>query len=158
MEAAAKQQSLKPRGKEAPFHLGQTRELAPGVTLFLGSWNASVIKQDDGLLMIECPLSSSYAAGLLGEAKERNPGSRIVGVLSTSDSWPHVGGIREVVSEDIPVYILDLNRPLLDRFLKAPHTLDPGTRSHDRPRRRTGGLCRKKWRWDAGPIESSCIR
>jgi hypothetical protein len=29
------------------------------------------------------------------------------------------------VSERLPVYILDLNRPLLDKMVSAPHTLDP---------------------------------
>ncbi len=46
-------------------------------------------------------------------------------VLSTSDSWPHVGGVRLAVAQGLPVYILDLNRPLLDKMMKAPHTLDP---------------------------------
>jgi len=46
-------------------------------------------------------------------------------VLSTSDSWPHTGGVRYAVSQNIPVYILDLNRPLLDKMMSAPRTLDP---------------------------------
>jgi len=40
-------------------------------------------------------------------------------VLSTSDSWPHTGGVRQAVAMDLPVYILDLNRPLLDRMMSA---------------------------------------
>jgi hypothetical protein len=125
MDPAAKQLSLTARGKEAPFHAGETVELAPGVTLFSGPWNVTTVRQDDGIVLIECPLSNKFVAGLLDEAKQRNPGSSIMAVVSTSDSWPHVGGIREAVAQRIPVYLLDLNRPLLERFVKAPHTLDP---------------------------------
>jgi|SRR5579863_6745926 len=125
MDASAKQQSLTARGKEAPFHSGETKELASGVTLFVGSWNATVIKQDDGILLLECPLSGKYIGGLLDEIRRRYPQSPIKAVLSTSDSWPHVGGIREAVAEGIPIYVLDLNRPLLERMVRAPHTLNP---------------------------------
>ena len=45
-------------------------------------------------------------------------------VLSTSDSWPHTGGVRHAVAQGLPVYLLDLNRPLLDRMIAAPHTID----------------------------------
>ena len=32
-------------------------------------------------------------------------------VLSTSDSWPHIDGIRFAVSQSFPVFILDAKRP-----------------------------------------------
>ena len=49
----------------------------------------------------------------------------IIAVLSTSDSWPHTGGVRQAVALGLPVYVLDLNRPLLDRMMSAPHTIEP---------------------------------
>lgn len=49
----------------------------------------------------------------------------IKAVLSTSDSWPHLGGIRYDVAQGLPTYILDLNQPLLDRIIAAAHTIDP---------------------------------
>lgn len=49
----------------------------------------------------------------------------IKAVLSTSDSWPHVGGIRYDMAQSLPIDILDLNQSPLDRMLRAPHTLDP---------------------------------
>jgi len=125
MDAAAKQQSLAARGFEVPFKLGETKDLAPEVTLLVGPWNATIIKQDDGVLILECPLSSEYVSGIISEVKRRYPGTPIKAVLSTSDSWPHVGGIRQVVAEGIPVYALDLNLPLLDRLVHAPHIQAP---------------------------------
>ncbi|MGH9763195.1 MAG: DUF1579 family protein, partial [Blastocatellia bacterium] len=58
-------------------------------------------------------------------ARQMYPGAPIKAVLSTSDSWPHVGGVRQCVSLGLPVYILDLNQPLLDRMVKAPHRIHP---------------------------------
>jgi hypothetical protein len=59
------------------------------------------------------------------EAHKRHPGMRISAILSTSDSWPHTGGVRQAVALGLPVYILDLNQPLLDRMMSAPHTIEP---------------------------------
>jgi hypothetical protein len=49
----------------------------------------------------------------------------IKAVVTTSDAWPHISGIREYVAAGIPVYALDLNVSILSRFVKAPHTLAP---------------------------------
>jgi hypothetical protein len=49
----------------------------------------------------------------------------IKAVLSTSDSWPHFGGLRFAVAQGLLVYILDLNQTLLDKMMRAPHTLNP---------------------------------
>ena len=63
--------------------------------------------------------------GIIEEARKRYPGALIKAVLSTSDSWPHTGGVRFAVAQGFPVYILDPNLPLLERVVKAPHTLEP---------------------------------
>ena len=62
---------------------------------------------------------------MIEEARKRYPEIPIKGVLSTSDSWPHTGGVRFAVSQGLPIYILDLNQPLLDGMIGAPHTIDP---------------------------------
>lgn len=46
-------------------------------------------------------------------------------MVTTSDAWPHLGGVREYVARGIPVYGLDLNRPILERLLKADYTAKP---------------------------------
>jgi hypothetical protein len=108
-----------------PFKSDKSVQLAPDITLFPGSWNTTIVKQDDGIVLLETPISSLYAEGLFAVAKAKYPGLPIKAVLSTSDSWPHVGGIRFDVAQSAPVYILDLNQPLLDRMIAAPHTLTP---------------------------------
>ena len=117
--------SSQSQGWNRPFNGAQDKQLAPGIDLFLGSWNATIIKQTDGIVILETPISSTFTEGILAEAKKRYPSQPIKAVLSTSDSWPHVGGIRFDVAQELPVYILDLNQPLLDRMIKAEHTLQP---------------------------------
>jgi hypothetical protein len=125
MDAAAAQKSTQSKGWDREFQAGHATELAPGVEFFEGSWNATLIKQDDGVILLESPISSSFTAGLFAEAAKRYPGLPIKAVLSTSDSWPHVGGIRYDVAQGATVYIRDLNKPLLDRIVAAPHTIHP---------------------------------
>lgn len=102
-------------------------ELAPGVVVIPGAWNVGIIRQDDGLVILEAPISSGYSAKVIAEAKRRYPGVPIKAVISTSDSWPHLAGVREYVAAGIPLYALDINRPILERTLAAPHTVQPDT-------------------------------
>jgi hypothetical protein len=125
MTAGAVKQSAASPGWNHPFSVKEATALAPGVDLFAGSWNATVVKEPDGIVILEAPISGLYTAGVFKEARKRHPGVPITAVLSTSDSWPHTGGVRQAVALGLPVYILDLNRPLLDRMMSAPHTLQP---------------------------------
>jgi hypothetical protein len=125
MTAGAVKQSAASPGWNRPFNVKEATALAPGIDLFAGSWNATVVTEPDGLVILEAPISGVYMQGVLNEARKRHPGKAITAVLSTSDSWPHTGGVRQAVALGLPVYILDLNRPLLDGMLAAPHTLEP---------------------------------
>lgn len=136
MDANAAHRSLMSPGWNRPFRGDNHVLLAPGVDLFLGSWNTTIVKQPDGILILEAPISGLYAQGVLDEARKRYPGMPIKAVLSTSDSWPHTGGVRFAVAQGLPVYILGLNRPLLDRLMSAPHTLDPDALENARNARR----------------------
>ena len=125
MTAGAVKQSAASPGWNRPFTIKQATTLAPGIDLFAGSWNATVVKEPDGIVILEAPISGLYTQGVFKEARKRHPGIPITSVLSTSDSWPHTGGVRQAVARGFPVYILDLNRPLLDRMMSAPHTIEP---------------------------------
>jgi hypothetical protein len=129
--AIARQSAAKP-GWNRPFNPKQATALAPGVDLFPGSWNSTVVRQADGIVILEAPISALYTQGVIAEATKRYPGVPVKAVLSTSDSWPHTGGVRVAVAQGLPVYILDLNRPLLERLMSAPHTLDPDALQNSR--------------------------
>jgi len=109
----------------AKFRATQDKTLAEGIDLYLGAWNTTIVKQADGVVILETPISESFTEGILAEAKKRYPDASVKAVLSTSDSWPHVGGVRFDVAQGLPGYILDLNEPLLERMVTAPHTIDP---------------------------------
>lgn len=107
-----------------------TTELAPGVLLIPGAWNTTIIRQEDGIVILEAPISSGYSAKVIQIAQSKFPSMRIKAVITTSDSWPHIGGVREYVAHEIPVYALDRTVPLLKRFLHAPRTRYPDLLAH----------------------------
>jgi hypothetical protein len=102
-------------------------ELAPGIVFIPGSWNTTFVKQPDGVVVLEAPISSGYSAEVIAEAHRRFPGVPVKAVITTSDSWPHLAGIRQYVAEGIPIYALDLNRPILERVIDDPHKSKPDT-------------------------------
>lgn len=100
-------------------------EIEPGVIQIPGAWNVALIRQTDGIVVLEGVISSTYSAKVLDEAHRRFPGVPVKAVITTSDAWPHIGGMREYVARGIPVYALDLDRPVLQRLFAAPHTARP---------------------------------
>jgi hypothetical protein len=125
MDAKTAKQSEESPGWNRPFRADKDTVLASDVVLFPGAWTSTLVKQSDGIVILEAPISGLYTRGVVEEARKRYPELPIKAVLSTSDSWPHTGGVRYAVAQHFPVYILDLNRPLLDKMVWAPHTLDP---------------------------------
>lgn len=110
-------------------------DIAPGFTVVRGNWNVTFVKQDDGIVIIEAPISSDYSAKVIAEAKKRFPNEKIKAVISTSDAFPHFGGLREYVAAGIPAYILDLNRPIVQRLIEANYRTLPDSLEKSRARR-----------------------
>jgi hypothetical protein len=108
-------------------------EIVPGVVQIPGSWNVTLVRQPDGIVVIEAPISSGYSDKVIAEARKRFPSLPIKAVISTSDAWPHIGGVREYVARSVPVFVLDLNQPILERLVLSsrhsnPDALDRGPR------------------------------
>lgn len=100
-------------------------EMAPGIVYVQGAWSVTEIRQPDGIVILEAVISSGYSAKIIEDAQKRFPGLPIKAVITTSDSWPHLGGVREYAARGIPIYALDLNKPILTRMMNAPHTMHP---------------------------------
>src|SRR5262245_20868568 len=81
-------------------------ELASGVVVIPGSWGVALVRQPDGVVVLEAPISAEYSARVLDEARRRFPDLPVKAVVSTSDSWPHFGGIREYAARGVPIYLL----------------------------------------------------
>ncbi|MBV8435309.1 MAG: hypothetical protein JO029_13610 [Candidatus Eremiobacteraeota bacterium] len=107
-----------------PFPVKDAKALASGIELVPGSWNVAFVKQSDGVVMIEAPISSGYVRQALAYAAQRFA-LPVKAVITTSDSWPHIAGVREAVALGVPVYALDLNEPILNRLLTSPRTIHP---------------------------------
>jgi hypothetical protein len=101
------------------------QEPAPGIVIIPGAWNTTIVRQQDGLIVLEAPISSGYSAKVIAEAERRFPGIPVKAVITTSDAWPHIGGVREYVARKIPVYAVARTVPLLQRFLDTPRTILP---------------------------------
>lgn len=112
-------QYLAQTGATSGRRIGTPVDLAPGITFVPGAWNVAVVRQDDGLVILDAPISPAYSEQVIAEAERRYPGAPIKAVVSTSDAWPHVAGLRAYVARGIPVYALDLNRPALQRLIDA---------------------------------------
>jgi hypothetical protein len=110
---------------DRPLGSRPAQEPAPGIVIIPGSWNTTIVRQQDGIVVLEAPISSGYSTKLIAEATRRFPGVPIKAVITTSDAWPHIGGVREYVARGIPVYAVQRTRPLLERFLNAPRTRFP---------------------------------
>ena len=125
MDRKAAAESARHNPWNVSFGTAKHIALAPGVDLYQGSWSVTIIKQEDSVLLLEAPIGPSFTKGALAKARELYPSLPISGVLTTSDSWPHMAGVREAVAEQVPVYALDLNLPILKRIVAAQHTLRP---------------------------------
>jgi hypothetical protein len=99
--------------------------LADGVVQLPGRWNVGVVVQDDGIVVLDAPLSSGYSARVLDKIQALFPGTRVKAVVTTSTAYPHFGGLREYVARGIAVYATDVNTAIVERLVGAPHRLTP---------------------------------
>ncbi|HVR98779.1 MAG TPA: hypothetical protein VMW27_19330 [Thermoanaerobaculia bacterium] len=96
-------------------------EVAPGVVFIPGFMNVVLVLQDDGVVVVEAPISCGYSSRVLEEIGRRFPGALVKAVVSTSDAPVHFGGVREYVARSIPVYVRDSNLLSLQELIAAPH-------------------------------------
>lgn len=120
--------------EDIPFGLPNSpaKEVTAGVWQVPGAWNIEEVREADGILIIEGPLSNSYSVHAIEDAERRFAPLKVKAVITTSDSWPHIGGLREYISRGIEIYALDLNRPILDRLASAPHDSVPDALARNR--------------------------
>lgn len=109
------------------------REVVPGVVFVPGPFNVMLVRQDEGVVVLEAPHSAEYSRLVLAEVARRFPDVPVTGVVVGSGAWPHVAGVREYVARGIPIYTAPRNAGLLERLAAVPHTLAPDS-LHRAPR------------------------
>ncbi len=108
-----------------------SEEIAPGVFFIkgtytsVGSYNTYFVKTSEGIIVIEAPVTSAYSKGVIREMKRCFPNEKIKALITTSDAWPHIGGLREYVADHIPVYHLDLNEKTIKKVINANFHTNP---------------------------------
>ena len=126
---AVAQLSLPGRRNVDEIPLGDTArpisEIAPGVIQIPGSWYSTLVRQDDGIVVIDAPISNGYSAKVIAEAARRFPGVPIKAVITTTNYFWHTAGLREYAARGIPIYALDRNVGVVRDLLDAPHRLAP---------------------------------
>ena len=100
-------------------------EIADGVVLYEGGYQSTAVRQHDGVVIIEAPESAAKSRAVLADVGRRWPGLRVKAVVSTSPMWMHIGGLREYAARGVPIYALDVNVPVVQALLDAPHRQSP---------------------------------
>lgn len=113
-----------PAGR-APDPKAPIAEIAPGVVQIPGSWFSTIVRQDDGLVIIDAPISTGYSRKVLDEASRRFPGMPVKALITSTAFYWHVAGVREYAARGIPIYVRDRNVSVIRAMLDAPHTLAP---------------------------------
>lgn len=124
---ASKELLLKYYGRDLSAPLAADKAIEEVRDLFIipGSWFTSVIKQEDGLVILEAPISSSFSEQIIDFAHKKFPGQKIRAVVNTSGAWPHIGGLRPFIAEELPVYHSALNSDLLKKLASAEFSTHP---------------------------------
>jgi hypothetical protein len=110
---------------QPPLALGTAHVVADGVIFIPGIWNVLLVRQSDGVVVIEPPHSPRYSRLVIAEAARRFPGVPIKAVVASDFMWSHYAGIREYIARGARVYTPDANVADLRRILAAPHQMVP---------------------------------
>ncbi len=102
------------------------KEIEPGVWFLPGICNTTIINQQDGLVIIESAYSSFYGELIVNKAKALFPGKKIKALISTTDNWLHIGGMRTFAAlPNITIYHSARNHFIVDKLLKATYKSEP---------------------------------
>jgi hypothetical protein len=110
---------------QPPLALDTGHVIADGVVFIPAIWNVLLVRQPDGIVVIEPPHSPQYSRLVIAEAARRFPGVPIKAVIASDFMWSHYAGIREYIARGVRVYTPDANIADLRRILAAPHQFMP---------------------------------
>ena len=99
--------------------------LGDGVVLFKGYYQSALIRERDGIVILDASQSNARSRAVLGQAARLFPGVPISAVVTTASAWMQIGGVREYVSRGIPIYALDVNAARVRAVVAAPYVTYP---------------------------------
>lgn len=77
---------------------------AENVRVYYGAWNVMAVALDDGVYILDAPISPGYARAVLDQVETDFPGRPVRGVITTSNAWPHMAGLSAYADRGIPVH------------------------------------------------------
>ena len=83
------------------------------------AYNSIIVRQDDGLVIVEAPWSNANSEAVLAHAKKAFPGLPLAGVVSTNSIWLHIAGLPAYAKAGIPIFASNANRDLVERLLAS---------------------------------------
>jgi hypothetical protein len=113
------EQAAENYGSDDPVSLGNGVYALPGK---LYRRNVLLVRQTDGVVIIEAPVSPQHSDYVKSQAARLFPGLKIKAVVSTDNIWGHVAGIAGYADTGIPLYVLDRNVNLIRRLLEVDGT------------------------------------
>jgi hypothetical protein len=99
--------------------------LADGVVLFAGYYQSALIREPEGIIVLDASQSNAKSRAVLAQAARLFPGTPIAAVVTTASAWMQIGGVREYVSRGIPIYALDVNAARVRAVIAAPYATHP---------------------------------
>ncbi|WP_203293639.1 hypothetical protein [Maricaulis parjimensis] len=96
--------------------------VAPGVRLYSGAWNVAVIERADDVIVLDAPISTGYGQAVLAQIETDFPDKPVAGVITTSNAWPHMAGLRAYAERGIPILAHPDNIQLIDRMMPEIRT------------------------------------
>ena len=103
----------------------RAKEIRKGIWVIGGPCNTTLVEEENGIILIEAAVSSEYANLILKKTHALFPSKKILAMVTTSDAWLHIGGLREFAANQIPIYHLDLNRWIINKLLTATYFSKP---------------------------------
>jgi hypothetical protein len=122
-QAFAKTMARTPTEQAAENHgTGEPQELGDGVYVLPGKLylrNVLLVRQSDGIVIVEAPVSPENSAYVRKQATKLFPGAKIKALISTDNIWGHVAGVAGYGDAGVSLYVLDRNVDLVARLLEA---------------------------------------
>jgi len=101
------------------------KELAPGVFVMDGAYQAVAVAFNDYAVVIDGMQSEARTRDVIEQTKKAIPGKPIRYVVVTHTHFDHITGLRDFVGEGATIITQEMNVKFFERALNTPRTLNP---------------------------------
>jgi glyoxylase-like metal-dependent hydrolase (beta-lactamase superfamily II) len=109
----------------APAAAPVSIELAPGVFVLDGAYQAAAVAFNDYAVVIDGMQNEARTREVIEQTKKAIPGKPIRYVVVTHTHFDHITGLREFIAEGATILTHEMNVQFLQRALNTPRTLNP---------------------------------